>query len=319
MVIDVKDQEVLMKNKKVLIFGASGGIGRGMCHVLAKNNEVHAVARFTDPGIKAEIEKTGAVIWQKDLVKDKIDDLPEDFDAIYYEAVLWGKTPTRKAEDDALEVNAYRIGDMLYHFKNVNQIVIGSTSAVYPVSPEVTVEDKSLLLPPPIIYTVTKFCGETLANWVSRTFDIPCSIVRYCWPYAPYKCVGGVSKIEQVSSGQAIEVNQTTPRIMPILYISDAVEKTIKAGEFASVPPQVFNVAGPEFLNEKEITQLAGKVAGVEPVIKETDKRGSAVIPDTTKMVKMLGQSRVSIEEGLRRVYRAYKENITHPEDWMFE
>jgi nucleoside-diphosphate-sugar epimerase len=307
-----------MENKKVLVFGASGLIGRSICHVLAKDNEVHAVARFSNPDIKAEIEKTAAVIWQKDLVKDRIDDLPKDFDAIYYEAVLWGGGGTRKAEDDALEVNAYRIGDMLHHFKNVGQIVIGSTGAVYPKTPEKTIEGKALLLPSPGIYTVTKFSGEIVANWISRMFNIPCSIVRYCWPYAPYK-YGGVSKIGQVVSGKTIEVNRTSPRIMPILYIADAVEKTIKAGEFASVPPQVFNIAGPEFLNEKEITQLAGKITGVEANIKESDVSGVTVVPDTTKMAKMLGQSRISPEEGIGRVYRAYKEKITRPEDWMFE
>lgn len=303
-----------MENKKVLVIGASGLIGRGMCHVLARDNEVHAVARFTDPDIKTEIEKTGAVIWQKDLVKDKIDDLPQDFDAIYYEAVLWEFGRARKNEDEALEVNTYRIGDILYHFKNVEQIVIGSTGAIFPKTPERCVEGKTLLLPPPAIYTITKFCGEILATWISRTFNIPCSIVRYFWPYAPYK---------NAKSNFAFDKPQKfnpSPRVLPTLYIADAVEKTIKAGEFASVPPQVFNVAGPEFLNEKEINQIGGKITGVKPIIEETEEvSGITVVPDTTKMVKMLGQSRIYIEEGLRRTYKAYKENITHPEDWMFE
>jgi len=284
-----------------------------MCHVLAKDNEVHALARFTDPRIRAEIEEKGAVIWQKDLVKDRIDDLPEHFDAIYYEAMVFPKGEfTRKIEDDALEVNGYRIGDILYHCRNTPQVVIGSTGGLYPKGPHKCVEGSSLTMPGDSVYHITKYTGETIATWLSRQFDIPCSIVRYFWPYSPYVRI-------TFHFDKPIRLS-TNPRILPKLYIADAVEKTIKAGEFASVPAQVFNVAGPDFLDEKEITFIRARIAGKEATIEQSDDVvGVTTIPDTTKMIDLLGPSRISTEEGLRRAYKANIENISTPEDWMFE
>ena len=40
---------------------------------------------------------------------------------------------------------------------------------------------------------------------------------------------------------------------------------------------------------------------------------------DTTKAVRMLGKTPVSVEVGFRRYWKARQEDINEPQDWMFE
>ena len=39
---------------------------------------------------------------------------------------------------------------------------------------------------------------------------------------------------------------------------------------------------------------------------------------DTEKLLRLIGPSPVSLEEGLRRYHRAQQENVLTPQDWMF-
>ena len=48
-------EQHFVENKRILVMGGNGLIGRGIVHLLAKNNEVHVVARFSKPEFEREL------------------------------------------------------------------------------------------------------------------------------------------------------------------------------------------------------------------------------------------------------------------------
>ena len=72
-------EQHFIENKKVLVLGSSGGIGRGMVHVLAKNNEVHALDCFPDPAIKEQLSRVCEKLWQVDILEpDSLKSIPTE-------------------------------------------------------------------------------------------------------------------------------------------------------------------------------------------------------------------------------------------------
>lgn len=59
-----------MQGRKILITGATGLIGRGLAFVLARDNEVHALARFSRPGVREEPERQGFRRYQRGCRKN---------------------------------------------------------------------------------------------------------------------------------------------------------------------------------------------------------------------------------------------------------
>ncbi len=69
-----------LEGKKILITGPSGQVALPVVEQLARNNEVVAIARFSNPDVQASIDALGATTQQIDLADDSFSELPDDFD-----------------------------------------------------------------------------------------------------------------------------------------------------------------------------------------------------------------------------------------------
>ena len=312
-----------MEQKKILITGVTGLMGRALAHVLSKKNEVHGVARFSNPEMKKELEELGITLWKKDLTKDSLDDLPTNLDTIFHLAVHWGHPTDHRAQKEALAMNVYAAGNLLMHFKHVSKIVLGSTGSVYTPGNYMAKEDEAVYVPHPVIYCVTKICGESLADWISMTFQIPCAKLRYFWPYTPYtRSNPPASTIRQMMQGKTIEWNPKDPVPYTPVYISDIVSLTIKAASACSIPAVAINIASEEVITCGEAIKVGERLLNKKANIKEIDTPSSKYdihTADVSKMKRLLGPAKVNMEEGVRRVIRAAREGVNRPQDWMFE
>jgi nucleoside-diphosphate-sugar epimerase len=87
-----------LSGKRVLVTGASGLVAFPVAVELAKNNEVFAVARYSDPKQQKMIEAAGARAIAFDVAQEDLSALPKSVDVVINYAVLPMKsTPARPA------------------------------------------------------------------------------------------------------------------------------------------------------------------------------------------------------------------------------
>lgn len=72
-----------MKGKKVLVTGASGFVGQALALELCEGNEVYALARFRDEGARRLLESKGVICLARDVLREPLDDLPQDLDYVF--------------------------------------------------------------------------------------------------------------------------------------------------------------------------------------------------------------------------------------------
>lgn len=305
-----------MQNKKVLVTGASGQIGRGLTHVLAKDNEVHALARFGKADVLAEVEGKVEKVWRMDMGTERPDALPTDFDAVFHMAVAWGGDDDIDEQERSFHLSCDFIADLMVANEGA-AFVLGSTGSVYKhLEKGLVIEDET-----PVTggstYVTAKIAMMRLAHWVGTRFGRRSAIIRYCRPYAAYS---PHPKVDKFLTGRIL--GNSPNAIDQRTYIKQHVDNTVAAAAHAKPDVEVFNSVTPENYCQAELAQIGAKVSGVEPAenaVKTAEPEIKGHIADAEKSARLLGPMTVDTEEGFRRYHRARQENILWPEDWMFE
>ena len=310
-----------LSGAKVLVTGASGLIGQAVAYVLAKNNEVHGLARWSKPEVKERLKAAGV----KPIVRaggyEPINDLDRDYDAVFHEAVAWHGSGDRQAFETAVRTNTYFILDLVEHLGDRPKWVIGSTAAMH-VSPdwgEPPPSEDEGLLQAGNVYRDTKLAGELACSWISERRGIPMVFLSYCMPDSPWR---GLARgmLERVLKGEAISVHPERPQPRIVGYISNIVDQTVAAIGHGTIPPNRICSTGDRWSNEREIAEIIGEEAGVKPrIVLDPEMESHNRDLDLTKMKRLLGEPAVDMREAIRRDIRGYRQGSTGPEDWMFE
>lgn len=297
-----------LAGKRVLITGASGLVALPVAVELAKTNEVHAVARFSNPEQKRRIEAAGARAIAFDLAAHDLSPLPKAVDVVINYAVL---PPGHK---DAWEVNAGAVGRLARRYRDCEAFLHGSTGSLYQYQGErpLREDDPYGLHSSAEPYAASKIAAEFLLRHLSEDYRMPTVIVRIFSFYGPRG--GGVTqRIDQVARGEPVSVYPGVRNVHTPLFEDDYVEKTIAALGIAGTPAEIINIGGTEPVTTQEYCRMAGELLGREPIFVENSKAWP-IWADTTRMVRLLGPNRISMREGVRRVVEAgQKERVgTH-------
>jgi nucleoside-diphosphate-sugar epimerase len=118
----------VLKGKKILVTGPAGQIAHAVCRTLAPDNDVWGIARFSRPGSRDFVESLGVTTREVDLADPDFGGLPGDFDYVLHLAAYMGETDDH---DHALRVNAEGTGLLLGHFRDVQAVLVMSTTGVY--------------------------------------------------------------------------------------------------------------------------------------------------------------------------------------------
>jgi UDP-glucuronate 4-epimerase len=293
-----------LKGKRVLVTGASGLVALPVARELAKDNEVFAVARWSDPVQKRLVELSGAQPVTFDLANEDLSALPKSVDVV----INYGVLPF--PHKDAYNVNTGATGRLARHYRDAEAFVHGSTGSLYEYQGERALrEDDPYGLHSSIEqYAASKIAAEYLLKHLSVDYNLPVTLVRIFSFYGPR---GGAvtQRIDQVARGLPVSVYPGFGNVSTPLYEDDYVEKTIAAAGIAKVGTEIINVGGTEAVTTQEYCQMAGEILGKEPVFVE-NSRAWPIWGDTTKMVKMLGANKVSVREGIRRTVEAAQDRI---------
>jgi nucleoside-diphosphate-sugar epimerase len=285
-----------LNGKKILVSGASGFVGLALSLELVKTNEVHGMARFRDESVRRVLESAGVTIIAKDATKDRLDDVPSDYDYVFNELAM-----LRNCDDypkDAFLANTRFAADLVEHCRRADGVILASTGAVYKPSTEAWNENGPLS--PTSTYALTKLCGEVLSSYVSEKLNVPTCIVRYFYPYGPVGIGGILARwADMMQKGMAIPHNRTTvPHYNPH-FISDCVELTIEAARLCKVPATILNVAGTEVKTKIELLDLISEAMGVDYRIEEGEGEERAWVGDVSSMLKSLGEPKIKLKEGI--------------------
>lgn len=318
-----------IENKKVLVTGVTGLIGRGLSYLLAKNNEVHGLARFTDPRIREEVGQWCEKLWRVDAAESGcLREVPRDYDHVFNEAVQWGHKGSDKWEtfEQLTKVNTFFPGQVLEHFGETGAgLVFGSTGGVYRASEtreDLNKEGETILEGGSHPYEDTKLAGEMLVRYFSREHGVPATILRYYWPVAPYARGGRAgSTCRAWLEGIPTRVSRKNPWYHNVGYISDLLYATCAAAGSGSSPPTTYNVSGRQIVSYREVDLAVAEAMGIEPIFEEVERERDIPmnLADVEKMAGELWEPRIGVEGYARRVVRAVRNGIHTPADWMFQ
>lgn len=294
-----------LKNRKILVTGASGLVAFPVAVELARENEVFALARWSNPEQKRLVEEAGAHAVAFDLAQKDLSPLPKSVDVVINYAVLppnYGNL--------AYEVNTAATGRLARKYRDCEAFVHGSTGSLYEYQGErpLREDDPYGLHSAGENYAASKIGAEYLLKHLSVDYDLPVVMVRIFSFYGPRG--GGVTqRVDQVARGEPVSVYPGVRNVHTPLYEDDYVEKTIAAAGIAKVGAEIVNVGGSEAVTTQEYCQIAGEILGKDPIFAE-NSTSWPIWADTTKMEKLLGPSRVSIREGIRRVLEASEQRL---------
>ena len=295
-----------LSGRRILVTGASGLVALPVARELAKNNEVYAVARFSNPEQKRLVEESGARAISFDLADHDLSPLPKSVDVVINYAVLPFTNPNH------YDVNAGAAGRLARRYQGCEAFVQGSTGSLYEYQGERALreEDPYGLHSAAEPYAASKIACEFLLKHLSEDYQMPMTLVRIFSFYGPRG--GGVTqRIDQVARGERVSIYPGVRNIHTPLYEDDYVEKTIGAISIAKVGTEIINVGGTEAVTTQEYCEMAGEMLGKKPVFVENSKAWP-IWADTTKMVKLLGPNKVSVREGVRRsVEAAVSQRVT--------
>ena len=297
----------MLSDEKILITGPAGRIAYGIAKMLAPDNDVWGIARFSDAAARVEIEALGVTTRAIDLGDPDYKDLPADFTYLLHIAADFGEDYER-----GLRVNAEGTGLLLSHCRNAKAALVMSTVTVYKPHPDPwhpfreddPIGDAGLPSPQP--YSIVKIAEEAVARHCAREFDLPITIARMGCAYGER---GGLPlwHLQAIAEGRPVVARWDPLPYSPIHYddINAQVEALLDA---ATTPATIVNWAGDAPVTVQQWSTYFAQLLGVTAELQVQVIPGASVgsVGDHTKRSSITGPCRVDWREGFRAMAAQY-------------
>jgi len=328
--------------KKVLITGGAGFVGYHLAVRLSENDDcqVHIVDNLLrgkfDPDFKAFLKRKNVKFIKADLTDLKSYGLLDNnYAYIYSLAAIIGVKNVTESPVRTLYVNIVSILNLLEWIsaknKKLKKLLFTSTSEVYagthkhygipiPTDEKVNLVVENIILPR-TTYALSKMVGESACLNYSGERKIPVTIIRYHNVYGPRMGFAHVipETFVKVSKNTVVEV-PSPDHTRAFCFIDEAVDATIRACESPNTANEILHIGNSrEEINMRDLVVKIARVMGREITINELpDTPGSTRrrCPDTAKANRLTGYSpNISLEEGIRRTYQWYKDQLNTGKD----
>ena len=319
--------------RKALLTGGAGFIGTHLARRLVeKGYEVDLVDDFSrgrnDVTVR-ELEETGRVrLLERDLrAPGALAEADDDYGVIAHLAAVVGVANVLERPYDVLRDNVAMTEETLAFAARqtaLERLVFISTSEVYAGAlehfdlPIPTPESTPLALPdvgrPRTTYLLSKIYGEAMCHHAG----LPFTIVRPHNVYGPRMGLAHVipellQRAHNATDGR-VEVFSVNHQ-RTFCYVEDAVEMIVHAMESRRCAGETLNVGTqtPE-IAVGALARLIARIVGKDlEIVPLPATPGSPIrrSPDMTKTLELTGYApRVSLEDGIRRTYEAYRREV---------
>ena len=284
----------------ILVTGSTGFIGSRLVQRLLPDHTVFCLNRGagtlpTHPQVRVITQDLSQTL--------DPDRLPSSMDAIIHLAQSRHFRRFPEQARDIYQVNTAFTLQLLEYGRQakIRAFVLASSGGVCGYQPRPILETD----PPALInfYLASKYAAECLVSPYSDFFAT--AILRYFFVYGDgQRDMFLPGLVARVLQGTPVTIAGKTGITMNPIYVSDAVEATVRA--LGTERQEIFNVAGAETVTILELAGLIGQLTGRQPVLSHEPEKGpSAMVANIEKMKLKLGLSpEVSIKEGLDRLVK---------------
>ena len=289
-----------IKGARIVITGPASQVGLPVARALARDNHVVGAARFTNPKDRSRLEALGVECVRADLATGDVQEIPDAVDYLLHFAVA------KSADFEAdLAANAEGVGHLMSRCRSARGFLCCSTTGVYqPRDHDALAEGDFLgdnharMLP---TYSITKIAAEAVARFGAQEWNLPTTIARLNVPFGDE---GGwpFFHLLMMQAGQEIPVHTNAPSAYNPIHEDDIVRMIPGLLGIASTPATVINWGGMETTSIEEWCTYMGELTGLEPKFRPTEETIESVVPDLTRMVELIGETKTPWRDGLKRM-----------------
>jgi UDP-glucose 4-epimerase len=287
-----------MGQKRILITGATGYVGRNLVPRLVDSYEVICLVR--DSQTAASALPAGVQMIQADLATtDFVDRLPPAVDVILHMAVA---PPSLGGSAlNAYQVNSVSTLCLLEYARKVGveAFIFTSSGNVYAPQPDPITED--IPPAPSDLLGVAKYASEMLLSLYGKHFRP--IVLRLFHPYGPGQPDNILIPrlISKIRDGGRLVTFRNKGPTRSFIFIDDLVEVFSYALN-TEADALTLNVAGPIPYRIYDICELIGQLVGRKPVWEFRDEEPQDLIADVRRMEAVLEyKAQTTLEEGIRR------------------
>ena len=291
----------------MLFVGGQGPVSAPAVRLLTPDNDVSVMARFSKPESRETLESRGVTCIRHDLF-DPLDDLPNDFDYVFHTALPLTRlangrvdVPPREAWPNSFDPYADATGRLMAHLRPAKGFLFASTISAYdpPGGDTPVPETHPYGIHTTSAYSFTKVANDAVVTYVSRSLDIPATIIR----------VGGASgvdggpmrdRLDRVVRGKPVRLHPDKPNYVRPMFEPDCARLGVAALEAGRVPPLVVNWCGDDIVTVERYCTYMGELIGIEPIFEYTDTAWCSLVADTTFRHEVLGPCEVRWRDGCR-------------------
>jgi dTDP-4-dehydrorhamnose reductase len=288
----------------ILILGAGGKMGPSLARLIrrgivesGRRKRVIAVARFSDPQIRCDLEEAGVETISCDLLEPgALNKLPDAENVIFMAARKFG---TSGSEYLTWAMNTFLPGLVAERYKS-SRIVAFSTGNVYgvvPVSSRGSAENSPVA--PIGEYAQSAIGRERMFEYGSSRWATPVVLLRL--NYAVELRYGVLVDIAfAVFNRRPIDLRMGH---VNVIWQRDANSVCFRSLAHCASPPLILNITGPEILSVRDIAHEFGRHFGVEPMF-ERHESDTALLNNSAKALTMFGQPTVTPAEMIEWIAR---------------
>jgi UDP-glucose 4-epimerase len=263
-----------LQNKKCLVFGADGYIGRHLVHYLLQSGStVTAFGRAPDSQLK-EINYRAVDIAER----SSFDGIDWNVNAVFMFAGLTGTHEGFQRAEQFVRVNEIGLLNILESIRASGfrpRLVFPSTRLVYQGKDAALREDDTC--DPKTIYAVNKLACEQLLRVYSNSFDIDHTIYRICVPYGnvigceySFGTVGAF--IQQAATNKVIRIYGDGSLRRSYTHIEDLCNQILHSCWASSTRNQILNTLGEDVSLGRVGGVIAKKYGAMLKFIRFPDK-----------------------------------------------
>lgn len=283
----------------LVILGVSGKMGPTLARMavraiqqLGLPYQVYGVARFSQPGVQAELEAAGVKTLACDLLdRDALARLPDSRAVIFMAGQKFGTTGNQHM---TWAINTYLPALACERYREA-RIVAFSTGNVYPLTPVVEGGSQEQDEVQPVGEYASSCLGrERIFEYFSRTQGLRCAIMRL--NYAVELRYGVLVDIAQkVLAGQPVDVSMGAANV---IWQGDANAQALGLLAHCDSPPAVFNITGPETISVRRVAERFGRIFGKTPQYTGAES-STALLSNAARAQALFGYPAVTLDQML--------------------
>jgi nucleoside-diphosphate-sugar epimerase len=275
----------------IIVVGVAGKMGPTLARMAkraAPERRVIGVARFSEPGMRRELETHGVETIQADLLdRAAVAGLPRAPNVIFMAGRKFGSAGS---EELTWAMNAYVPALVADHFAG-SRIVAYSTICVYPFSPVAhggsREEDP---VGPPGEYAMSCIARERIFQYFSKLHGSPGTLIRLS--YAIDMRYGVLYDLaSRVRQGAPVDLSMGH---VNVIWQGDACAQSLRALRHAAVPSAPINISGPETVSIRWLAQEFAERFGVEAKLTGTEAP-TAWLANTARAAGLFGYPSVPL------------------------